>query len=85
MALVLMGETDEALDKLEEAYEHRHQWIPWIDVLPELRGLQEEPRFREMLRKMRLLDDEPPDGGRRRASLGLDFGPAWIREQVQRA
>ena len=54
MALGFMGETDEAIRWLEIAYETRNPWMPWIDVLPELRSLHGDPRFQQMLRRMNI-------------------------------
>jgi tetratricopeptide (TPR) repeat protein len=43
-----------ALDWLERAYGQRDGTLVWIKVHPRLDGLRGEPRFRELLRKMRL-------------------------------
>ena len=48
------GETSKALDWLERAYEARDGTLVWIKVHPRLDSLRGEPRFRELLTKMRL-------------------------------
>ena len=48
------GENAAALDWLERAYGQRDGTLVWIKVHPRLDGLRSEPRFRELLRKMRL-------------------------------
>jgi tetratricopeptide (TPR) repeat protein len=48
-----LGQTDEALDQLERAYETRDAKILWAAVDPELEQLQGLPRFTSVLRKMK--------------------------------
>ena len=48
------GRNAEALDWLERAHAARDGTLVWIKVHPRLDGLREEPRFRELLRAMRL-------------------------------
>jgi TolB-like protein/Tfp pilus assembly protein PilF/predicted Ser/Thr protein kinase len=48
------NENAAALDWLERAYGQRDGTLVWIKVHPRLDGLRAEPRFRELLRKMRL-------------------------------
>ena len=53
-----MGETDEALRWLEAAYESRTDWLPFIVTHNAFGGavepLRDEPRFREMVAKLKL-------------------------------
>jgi len=51
-----LGDKATALDWLERAHEQRDGTMVWIKVHPRLDGLRTEPRFRELLRKMRLDD-----------------------------
>jgi serine/threonine protein kinase/tetratricopeptide (TPR) repeat protein len=48
------GENERALDWLERAYAQRDGTLVWIKVHPRLDGLRSEPRFREILSKMKL-------------------------------
>ena len=45
---------DEALDWLEMAYEEHDNNMPYISVDPLFDFLRDEPRFKEILRKMNL-------------------------------
>ncbi len=48
-----LGETDQALDWLEEAYEKRNSgWLPFIGVEPDFLSLHGHPRFEALLKKM---------------------------------
>jgi tetratricopeptide (TPR) repeat protein len=48
-----LGETDQALDCLEEAYEKRNSgYLPFIGVEPEFLSLHGHPRFEALLKKM---------------------------------
>jgi len=49
-----IGENETALDWLEKAYEQRDGTLVWIKVHPRMDGLRGEPRFRELLAKMKL-------------------------------
>jgi serine/threonine-protein kinase len=50
----VVGDNPRALDWLERAYEQRDGTLVWIKVHPRLDGLRGEPRFRDLLAKMRL-------------------------------
>ena len=51
-----LGETNQALDWLEEAYEKRNSgWLPFIEVEPEFLSLHGHPRFEALLKKMGVL------------------------------
>ena len=51
-----LGETNQALDWLEEAYEKRNSgWLPFIGVEPEFLSLHGHPRFEALLKKMGVL------------------------------
>ena len=49
-----MGDRPAALDLLEQAYATRDRGMTWLSVSPRLDPLRDEPRFREVIRKMRL-------------------------------
>ena len=50
----VIGENDRALDWLEKAYSERDGTLVWLKVHPRLDGLRGEPRFRDLLVRMRL-------------------------------
>ncbi len=50
----IVGQNAEALDWLERAHEARDGALVWIKVHPRLDGLRGEPRFRDLLARMRL-------------------------------
>ncbi len=54
-----LGEKDEAFRWLN--YEHPHGWLAWIRVDPQFVPLRDDPRFKELLRKMNLpeIDKSP--------------------------
>ena len=56
MALVYagLGDTQQALDWLERAYEERSGWMIFLYVDPVFDPLHGEPRFRDLLRRMNL-------------------------------
>ena len=47
-----LGEKDEAFRWLN--YEHPHSTLPWVRVGPDWAPLRDDPRFRELLRRMNL-------------------------------
>jgi tetratricopeptide (TPR) repeat protein len=48
------GETEQALDWLERAHVQRDGALVWLKVHPRLDGIRGEPRFRDLLVRMRL-------------------------------
>ncbi len=48
-----LGDRDEALKQLQEAYEVKDAWIVWMGVEPQLDPLRGEPAYEEILRKLR--------------------------------
>ena len=51
-----LGENDKAMDWMEKAYADRSNGLVFLKVDPELDSLRSNPRFRELLVKMRLSD-----------------------------
>jgi TolB-like protein/DNA-binding winged helix-turn-helix (wHTH) protein/Flp pilus assembly protein TadD len=49
-----LGRKPDALDWLEKGYREKESWLPWIGVLREWDSLRSEPRFAELLRKLKL-------------------------------
>ena len=48
-----LGERDEALSLLEEAYERRTHWMIWLGNVPwDFEELHAEPRYQELLKQM---------------------------------
>jgi eukaryotic-like serine/threonine-protein kinase len=52
----VIGDNARALDWLGKAYAERDGTLVWLKVHPRLDGLRGEPRFRELLARMRLTD-----------------------------
>jgi len=48
------GDNQRALDWLEKAYSERDGTLVWLKVHPRLDGLRQEPRFRDLLSRLRL-------------------------------
>jgi tetratricopeptide (TPR) repeat protein len=49
-----LGEHDAAFENLERAYEMRDRGMVWIKVSPRLDPLRPDPRFSDLLRRMKL-------------------------------
>jgi eukaryotic-like serine/threonine-protein kinase len=49
-----LGDKEQALEYLEKAYQERTAWLMWIKVDPRLDPLRSDPRFADLLRRMRL-------------------------------
>lgn len=49
-----LGRTDEAITALENCFEAREQRMMWVAVEPRFANLKTQPRFRQLLGKMRL-------------------------------
>ncbi|MCG8603612.1 tetratricopeptide repeat protein [bacterium] len=50
------GEIDEAFRWLETAYSERHPYIPWLGWNPNYASLRNDPRFEDLLSRMKLPD-----------------------------
>jgi hypothetical protein len=51
-----LGDTGQALDWLERAFEDRSFWFLYSITLPFFANVRSEPRFREILRRMNLAE-----------------------------
>jgi hypothetical protein len=49
-----LGQTDEAIEWLNKAYESRSSELTILKVLPGIEDLREDPRFHSLLRKLGL-------------------------------
>lgn len=49
-----LGDKEQALSYLEKAYQERSTWLMWIKVDPRFDTLRLDPRFADLLRRMRL-------------------------------
>ena len=47
-----MGDKDQALAQLEQAYQDRSQWFAFMKVDPEMDSLRSDPRFQDLMRRM---------------------------------
>ncbi|HUA60941.1 MAG TPA: tetratricopeptide repeat protein [Verrucomicrobiae bacterium] len=54
-----LGESDQAMARLEEAYEQGCPWMAFLNVEPLLDPLRSDPRFRGLLRRMGLAPVSP--------------------------
>jgi TolB-like protein/Flp pilus assembly protein TadD len=54
LVLAALGQRDESFRWLETAYEDRSSALPFLGVNPRLRPLHTDPRFRKLLRRMKL-------------------------------
>ncbi|HEU5240282.1 MAG TPA: hypothetical protein VFU37_24315 [Pyrinomonadaceae bacterium] len=52
-AYVDLGEKDKAFAKLNEAYDKRLSSLCWLKIEPQLDPLRSDPRYQELLKKMR--------------------------------
>ena len=49
-----LGRKSEALDWLDKAFQEKDTWTVWTKILVEWDSLRDEPRFKELQRKMNL-------------------------------
>jgi TolB-like protein/Flp pilus assembly protein TadD len=47
-----LGPRDRIFEILEQLYEERNDWLVWLKVSPELKGLRDDPRFKDLLRRI---------------------------------
>ena len=48
-----LGDKDQALKWLQEAYEERAGWLVYLNVDPRYDSLRSDPRFTDLLRRMK--------------------------------
>jgi tetratricopeptide (TPR) repeat protein len=53
-AYLELGDKDNAMDELSTGYEAHESTLSWIKVEPQLDPLRSDPRFQELMHKMRL-------------------------------
>ena len=53
LAYAAAGERDKAFDSLNRALAEQDKWIGWMKVDPRLDSLRSDPRFQDLLRRMR--------------------------------
>jgi len=51
---IALGDNDRAIDWMEKAYDERRGWMAYLTVHPLLDPLRSEPRFKVLVRKMKL-------------------------------
>jgi serine/threonine-protein kinase len=51
---VALGNNEKALDWMDKAYEERRGWLAYLNVHPVVDPLRDEPRFKEMVDRMKL-------------------------------
>jgi tetratricopeptide (TPR) repeat protein len=49
---VALGDKDRAISLIEKDYQQRSNWVNWLKVDPVMDPLRQEPRFKELMRKM---------------------------------
>lgn len=49
-----LGQKEEAFAWLERAYEQRDSWMDYLALDPRLDGLHSDPRFADLLRRLKL-------------------------------
>jgi DNA-binding winged helix-turn-helix (wHTH) protein/tetratricopeptide (TPR) repeat protein len=47
-----LGPLDRVFEILEQLYEERNDWLVWLKVSPELKSLRDDPRFKNLLRRI---------------------------------
>ena len=47
-----MGDKDQALAQLEQAYQDRSPWMAFLKVDPEMDSLRSDPRFQDLMRRL---------------------------------
>ena len=48
-----LGDHAQALDWLERAYREHSLWMAWLKVDPSMNPLRDEPRFKELMTKLK--------------------------------
>jgi hypothetical protein len=51
---IVLGDTDGTFHWLEQAYAERRGWMTYLNVEPLLEPIRNDPRFGELVRRMKL-------------------------------
>lgn len=51
-----LGPKKRVFELLEQLYEESNDWLVWLKVSPELKGLRDDPRFKDLLRRVGFLN-----------------------------
>jgi len=51
-----LGPKERVFELLEQLYEECNDWLVWLKVSPELEGLRDDPRFKDLLRRVGFLN-----------------------------
>jgi hypothetical protein len=51
-----LGKNDDALDCLEKSYQTKAPWMACLKVDPRMDNLRSNPRFRDLMRRMKFPD-----------------------------
>jgi len=54
MVMIRLGleQKEQVLEMLERLYEERNDWLVWLNVSPEFKVLRDEPRFKDLLKRI---------------------------------
>jgi DNA-binding winged helix-turn-helix (wHTH) protein/tetratricopeptide (TPR) repeat protein len=47
-----LGPEERVFELLDQLYEERNDWLVWLKVSPELKGIRSKPRFKELLKRV---------------------------------
>ena len=53
-----LGETDDAFGWFEKAYAAQNEWLHWLKTAPEVDSLRHDPRFTDLLLRLKLVPDK---------------------------
>ena len=59
----LLGETDRAFERMEDAWKERRGWLVYLRVDPQVDPMRGEPRFQDMVRRMGLMTEVTAGNG----------------------
>ena len=47
-----LGPEERVFEILEQLYEERNDWLVWLKVSPELKGVRNDPRFKDLMKRV---------------------------------
>ncbi len=53
MTSIALGDKDDAFKWLEQSYQERSVWLVWLKMDPMLDPLRDDPRFKDLLKRLR--------------------------------